>query len=134
MSNRPNYHAANSISSSANLRRVGRAFLNPPSAARKPQEFGGAVWTPRPTAHCLLTSAATISFALSAQAHPGHDLAEVDTHHLLTSPDHLAALALAGAALWFGARFVHARLPRRLLQGAGLAAVAVAAVVWGLRA
>ena len=61
-------------------------------------------------------------------------LTEADTRHLLTSPDHLAVLALSGVALCFGARFVHARRPRRLLQGAGLAAVAVAAVVCRLRA
>ncbi len=82
----------------------------------------------------LLTSAATIAFALSASAHPGHDLTEVDARHLLTNPDHLAVLALSGVALWFGARQVHERMPRRLLQGTGFAAIAVAAVVWGLRA
>jgi hypothetical protein len=82
----------------------------------------------------LFAATAALTLAFSAQAHPGHDWTDADARHLLTSPDHLAALALAGIALWFGARFVHARLPRRLLQGAGLAAVAVAAVIWGLRA
>jgi len=82
----------------------------------------------------LLTSAATTAFALSASAHPGHDWAAVDARHLVTSPDHLAVLALAGVVLCLGARFVQARWPRRMLQGAGLVAVAVAAVVWGLRA
>lgn len=82
----------------------------------------------------LFAPVAMLALTLSAQAHPGHDWAEADTRHLLTSPDHLAVLALSGVVLCFGARFVHARLPRRLLQAAGLAAVAVAAVVWGLRA
>lgn len=82
----------------------------------------------------LFTAVAALALALSAQAHPGHDLAEADARHLLTSPDHLAVLALAGVALCLGARLASARLPRRLLQGAGFTAVVVAAVVWGLRA
>ena len=82
----------------------------------------------------LLASVATLALALSAQAHPGHDWTDANARHLLTSSDHLAMLAIAGVAFCFGARFVHARLPRRLLQGAGLTAVAVAPVVWGLRA
>ena len=82
----------------------------------------------------FFASVATFALALAAQAHPGHDLHDASARHLFTSADHLAVLALAGVALCFGARFVHARLPRRLLQAAGLAAVAVAAVVWGLRA
>lgn len=82
----------------------------------------------------LFTSVATLALAISTQAHPGHDLSDADTRHLLTSGDHLAVLALVGAALWFGAQFVHAHKPRRLLQAAGLTAVAAAAVVWGFRA
>lgn len=89
----------------------------------------------KPTLHTRLFAAtAALTLAFSAQAHPGHDWTDGNARHLVTSPDHLAALALAGAALWFGARFVQARRPRRLLQGAGLAAVVVATAVWGLRA
>lgn len=83
---------------------------------------------------CLFAATAALTLAFSAQAHPGHDWTDTNARHLVTSPDHLVVLALSGVALWFGARFVHARRPRRLLEGAGLAAVAVAAVVWGLRA
>ena len=53
--------------------------------------------------------------------------------HLLTSADHLALLALAGVALWFGARHIAARKPRLALQSLGVTTLVVAAVVWGLR-
>jgi len=75
---------------------------------------------------CLLS-------AISTSAHPGHDLRDATPQHLLTSADHLAALALGGVALWFAGRFVQRQLPRRLLQGAGVAAVLTAAVIWGVR-
>jgi hypothetical protein len=71
--------------------------------------------------------------ALSASAHPGHALREATPQHLLTSPDHLAVLALSGGVLWFAGRFMQRRMPRRLLQGAGLVAVLTAAMVWGIR-
>jgi hypothetical protein len=69
-----------------------------------------------------------------AQAHPGHGLHDASATHILTSPYHLAVLTCSGAVLLLVARFVQRRLPRRLLQGAGLAALAVATVLWGLRA
>jgi hypothetical protein len=53
--------------------------------------------------------------------------------HLLTSPDHLAVLVLGGVTLWLVGRFVQRQLPRRLLQGAGLAALLTAGVIWGIR-
>ena len=68
-----------------------------------------------------------------AHAHPGHDLREASASHLLTSPDHLAMLASSGLILWFAASWVQRRLPRRLLQFAGVAALAAAAVLWGAR-
>jgi hypothetical protein len=34
------------------------------------------------------------------QAHPGHGFEEHGAIHWLTSPDHLACLALAGVGLW----------------------------------
>jgi uncharacterized membrane protein len=80
--------------------------------------------------------AAALAFALGsamAQAHPGHGLHDASATHILTSPYHLAVLALSGAVLLLVARFVQRRLPRRLLQGAGLAALAVATVIWGVR-
>jgi hypothetical protein len=75
----------------------------------------------RPWSGC----AATLALALSAPAHPGHGLSEQGALHLVTSPDHLAILALGGGVLWLGARFVHRRVPRRLL---------LAGVLLGVRA
>ena len=68
-----------------------------------------------------------------AHAHPGHGLDDASAAHILTSPYHLTVLALSGAALLLVARFVPRRLPRRLLQGAGIAAAAAALVLWGSR-
>jgi len=85
----------------------------------------------------LRPALSTVAFALAtglAQAHPGHALHDAGPSHLLTSPDHLAVLALGGAAAWFGARWVERRLPRRLLQILGVVAMSAAAVLWGIRA
>ena len=65
-----------------------------------------------------------------AQAHPGHSLFDAAPVHLLTSPDHFLVLAMTGTVLLFGAKFVERRLPRRLVQGAGVLALGGAAVVW----
>ena len=81
---------------------------------------------------CPLATA--LAFALGgalAHAHPGHGLSDASATHILTSPHHLAVLAISGAALCLLARFVQRRWPRRLLQGAGLAALATATVLWG---
>jgi len=80
-------------------------------------------------------SVVTLALATGlAQAHPGHALRDASTAHLFTSPDHLAMLALGGAAVWIGARWVERRLPRRVLQILGAATVTTAAVLWGIRA
>ena len=79
------------------------------------------------------TAAAVVLGGAIAQAHPGHSLHDASATHILTSPYHLAILASGGALLWFAARFIQRRLPRRLLQGAGLVAIATATVLWGLR-
>ena len=71
---------------------------------------------------------------LSASAHPGHDIRDATPQHLLTSPDHLAVLALGGMTLWLIGRFAQCQMPRRLLQGAGVAGLLASAVLWGLRA
>jgi len=72
--------------------------------------------------------------AISVSAHPGHGLGEQGVMHILSSPYHLAALALGGITLWLIGRFVQRQLPRRLLQGAGVAALVASTVLWGLRA
>lgn len=83
----------------------------------------------------LALSTATFAFVTGlAQAHPGHALRDASSAHLLTSPDHLAMLAMGGVVAWFGARWIERRLPRRLLQICGVAAVATAAVLSGIRA
>jgi uncharacterized membrane protein YfcA len=68
-----------------------------------------------------------------ASAHPGHSLGDANAQHLLTSPDHLAVLALGGLGLWFAARLVQRRVPRQLLQGFGLLALLAAVVLRGIR-
>ena len=82
----------------------------------------------------LTATAATFALALSAQAHPGHSLGDHGALHAVTSPYHLAILAVSGAALWFAGRFVQRHLPRRALQFTGLATILAAAVLWGVRA
>lgn len=82
-----------------------------------------------PALLCLLAAGLT-----PAQAHPGHAWSEASPQHLLTSPDHLAALAVLGAVSWLGARWVQRRWPRRLLQLVGCVAVAASAILWARRA
>ena len=79
-------------------------------------------------------SSALTALALTAQAHPGHDLRDATPQHLLTSPDHLAVLALGGVALWFAGRLAQRQMPRRILQCTGGVALLASAVLWGLRA
>lgn len=67
------------------------------------------------------------------QAHPGHGLHDASAAHILTSPYHLAILAASGAALLLAARLIQRRLPRRLVQVAGFAALAAVAVLWAWR-
>ena len=71
--------------------------------------------------------------ALSASAHPGHALTDAGISHLVTSPDHLLFLALAGAVLSLAGRFVHGRLPRWTLHGMGALALLGAIVLLGIR-
>lgn len=71
--------------------------------------------------------------AISANAHPGHGLGDHGAAHVITSPYHVATLAIAGVALWLTGRFVQRQSVRRVLQGSGLAMVLVAASVFGSR-
>lgn len=82
---------------------------------------------------CLLSAIGYWLSAVPASAHPGHSLGDSTPGHLLTSPYHLAVLALGGVALWLAGRFVQHQLPRRLLQGTGVAALLTAIVIWGVR-
>jgi hypothetical protein len=67
----------------------------------------------------------------SASAHPGHDFGDHGGLHIVTSPYHLAVLAVTGAALWWSARFIQHRISRRVIRACGIAALATAGVVWG---
>jgi hypothetical protein len=80
-----------------------------------------------------ITAFVLVHSILSATAHPGHDLGEHGPLHIVTSPYHMAMLALAGGGFLVAARFVRRRLPRRLLQGAGIAAFFTLALIWGTR-
>jgi hypothetical protein len=74
-----------------------------------------------------------LSAILSASAHPGHSLRDATASHLLTSPYHLAVLAGIGLGMLLLGRFVQRTLPRRVLHCGGFAALACAALLWGLR-
>jgi hypothetical protein len=67
-------------------------------------------------------------------AHPGHSLGDATPRHLLTSPDHLAVLALGGAALWLIGTLMRRPLPRRILQSVGVLGMLGAAVLATMRA
>ena len=68
--------------------------------------------------------------ALQANAHPGHGVLEASPTHILTSPYHLAVLALSGLTLFFGARLVQRQLLRRVLQVTGVIALIAAIAIW----
>lgn len=68
--------------------------------------------------------------ALQANAHPGHGVLESSPTHILTSPYHIAVLALSGLTLFFGARLVQRQLPRRVLQLTGVLALIAAIAIW----
>jgi hypothetical protein len=81
-----------------------------------------------------ITTLAGLLSSNTLYAHPGHSLLDATPTHLLTSPNHFIVLAVSGVLLWFGARLVKRQLPRRILQGAGILALAVAVVTWSMLA
>jgi hypothetical protein len=103
--------------------------MNPTKNDRKISPVGG--FTRAMSALTVLGWMA--SSAQTVQAHPGHALTEATVSHVLTSPYHLAVLALLGTVAWFGARFVQRQLLRRLLQTTGATLVFVAMSVWAVR-
>jgi len=80
----------------------------------------------------IQSAAAALLFAslAAATAHPGHPLSEHGAAHVVTSPYHLAVLALTGVGLLAASRLVQRRVPRRFLQGAGFAALVLTAALW----
>lgn len=92
---------------------------------------------PRMIQQTRLQLAATILFLGSlatTNAHPGHRFADHGAAHVFSSPYHLALLAFAGVVLFVAGRLAQRTLPRRLLQAGGLAALALTAALWGMRA
>lgn len=82
----------------------------------------------------LLSAFCLAASAFPLLAHPGHSHGEASLSHLLTSPYHVTVLALAGVAMLGAAHFIQRRLPRRVLQASGAAALLGAVLVWGLSA
>ena len=80
---------------------------------------------------CL--AATTLAATASLQAHPGHGLLDGGPLHTVTSPYHLGALALIGGVLFAAAHLAKQPVPRRALQSIGVFAIALSAVLWGLR-
>lgn len=78
----------------------------------------------------ILLLAAMSMTPFSVLAHPGHDLMDLGAIHVVTSPFHLLMLALVGCLVWFAARFVKNRAPRRFMQATGVLALMGAAVLW----
>lgn len=81
----------------------------------------------------FLAGAAFAAATVSARAHPGHGLLEEGPLHTVTSPYHLAILALFGVALFAGAHLTRQVMPRRAMQSLGVIALVASAVLWGLR-
>lgn len=77
----------------------------------------------------LLASALTLAGS-TLLAHPGHDLMDQGTIHVVTSPYHLATVAVFGLLICWAARFVKQRLPQRIIQIAGATAVLGAGILW----
>jgi len=81
----------------------------------------------------LFLAAVAVASTAAVQAHPGHGLLEEGALHTVTSPYHLTVLALVGVSLFAGAHVTRQRIPRRALQSIGVVALALSAVLWGLR-
>ncbi|HEY6168982.1 MAG TPA: hypothetical protein VI454_13150 [Verrucomicrobiae bacterium] len=79
----------------------------------------------------LFPFAAAASVAL---AHPGHPINGSGVAHIASSPYHLATLAGSGLLFLGAAWFIRQQTPRRVLQYAGVVAIASAVLLWGIRA
>ncbi|HTH47935.1 MAG TPA: hypothetical protein VMB21_10520 [Candidatus Limnocylindria bacterium] len=82
----------------------------------------------------ILTLLGLTLAAVSVQAHPGHSLSDVSVAHLLTSPDHLAILAVGGVLMLAAAQLARQSASKRLLRHGGAVALIGAALLWSLRA
>jgi hypothetical protein len=86
----------------------------------------------KPAGKLSLAAVLALAAAVTAHAHPGHALSDASAQHVLTSPNHLAVLALSGLVLWTAGGLLHRRAARRVFQIGGAFAVATAAVLWGM--
>jgi len=83
----------------------------------------------RAAAAGLLAMAAT-----SAHAHPGHAFHGEGVSHYLTSPYHLAVLAVLGLALCSAAFVSRRPVVRRALAASGAVALVLAGILWQMPA
>jgi hypothetical protein len=72
-----------------------------------------------PALRWLSLAIALFAVTGTLHAHPGHGLLEHGPLHPMTSPFHLAVLALVGGTLLAGAHLIQQRFSRRILQGIG---------------
>ena len=70
--------------------------------------------------------------ALPADAHPGHGLFGHGATHAFTSPFHLLGLALVGAGLFLGAKFIRSPKIQQLTRAAGGTAILLSIPGWAL--
>ncbi len=85
---------------------------------------------PRPRGAWLMLVGTGI--VATAQAHPGHSLAEASPGHLLSSPDHIALLALAAFLPVYIARQIPHPVARRWLDATGVVVALATAAMWTL--
>ena len=69
---------------------------------------------------------------LNLMAHPGHSLFQQGAGHLVTSPFHVACLAVCGGGLFALARLLRNSIARRTVKVLGVAMVAAAFALAGL--
>jgi hypothetical protein len=72
------------------------------------------------------------AFAISAQAHPGHDLMAHGAGHVATSPYHLMVLCLAALVSFVVGQMVRNAVTRRIFRVTGITALLAAGALWGL--
>lgn len=108
--------------------------LSPLAPNRSAADCAAGLLQSNKTARLLTTSfAVALLCPFVAKAHPGHALGDHGVLHAVTSPYHLAVLALAGTSLWCAALWIEKKVARRTLQTLGVLAVLAAAALWGLR-
>jgi hypothetical protein len=80
-----------------------------------------------------LSIAALAAGSFVANAHPGHSLTDASIQHVVTSPYHVATLALAGLGLFGAGKLAKRQFLRQLLQLSGGTLMLAAVLVWGSR-